>query len=491
MKRIILLSIFISTVVSVFCQTDLQDGDSCFEQGDYACAITKYGDAVMSLSGRDKQIAEIKLGRAKLCAEWLKAADQAFNSKNYKQAQENYQNVLGENPKDSYAKAQLGKSSEALAATTLSLSRMDLSFSSSGGREGIAVNTNAASFSITKLPPWCSVDKSASSFSLVCTANTGNTTRYGYFTVTAGDKTIRVDVTQSGIATKTATTLTISRQNISFTASGGRTIIDVKTNASDYQIRLLPRWCTVVAKHDTWFTISCGPNSSPRSRNSGFKVIAGDKEVEITVNQAGIENANTSTSKSNNPTIANTYKTKYCLNCPKTRDIFGLTVGYIQMAYDPLVQMPISSKNYWNGVQLGLRIEPLFKYGFGLNTGIFYEYYSRSTTYTDTYDPYYSYSEKQELQAFNIPLHLEYRLNFSKWFNLFAYGGVGFNAVKNSEFDEYSWPVTFEYGGGMRINRIQFNAGKSSHVGDFKDSQNFGRYTTPYHNLVISMSYMF
>src|SRR5690554_3211930 len=135
MKRIILLSIFISTVVSVFCQTDLQDGDSCFEKGDYACAIMKYGDAVMSLSGRDKQISEIKLSRAKSCAEWLKAADQAFDSGNYEAAKENYQRVFDENPKDSYAEAQLEKSSEALAATTLSLSRTDLSFSSSGGRE--------------------------------------------------------------------------------------------------------------------------------------------------------------------------------------------------------------------------------------------------------------------------------------------------------------------------------------------------------------------
>ena len=30
---------------------------------------------------------------------------------------------------------------------------------------------------------------------------------------------------------------------------------------------------------------------------------------------------------------------------------------------------------YTNGVQFGVRIDPQFRYGFGINTGLYYEYY--------------------------------------------------------------------------------------------------------------------
>jgi len=69
MKRIIiLLTVFISAF-SAFSQTLLQEGDACFDAGDYACAITNYKSAMDVSSGQDKQKAEIKLSRANRCAE--------------------------------------------------------------------------------------------------------------------------------------------------------------------------------------------------------------------------------------------------------------------------------------------------------------------------------------------------------------------------------------------------------------------------------------
>lgn len=126
-----------------------------------------------------------------------------------------------------------------------------------------------------------------------------------------------------------------------------------------------------------------------------------------------------------------------------------------------------------HGAQVGFRIEPLFKYGFGINTGVFYEYYySKGETdyhYGESYHPIF-----QE-HALYVPFHLEYRLNFSRKFQLFFYGGASFDyglmaKIKtdngNLYFDDDNayegflgkrYNVSYEYGGGMRFGRVQFN----------------------------------
>lgn len=96
-----------------------------------------------------------------------------------------------------------------------------------------------------------------------------------------------------------------------------------------------------------------------------------------------------------------------------------------------------------------------------------------------------------EEYALNVPLHLEYRLNFSKWFNVFAYGGAGINIITNSGFEDYIFPTTFEYGGGVRFNHVQFNIGESMYLGNLNNIQALGSYTEPYQNLVLAISYMF
>jgi hypothetical protein len=278
------------------------------------------------------------------------------------------------------------------------------------------------------------------------------------------------NVSQSGAGRKkqeTATTLTTSTQSISLIANGGKYIIDVKTNASDYQVYYLPTWCTVGAKYNTWFSINCNANNTTQSRSDWFEVVAGDKRVRITVKQAGIAQSQTKTSHTNNSTATNKDATKSCFNCPKTNDTWGLTLGYAQQTFG----------NYsMDGIQFGLRAEPLFKYGFGLNTGIVFGSYS---------------SNNFNCFAVHIPLHLEYRLNFSKWFNIFAYGGTGFTAIANSPFDDYALPVCFEYGGGFRISHVQLNLGTSLYLGDFRYAQDFENNRKSYQNLVVSLSYMF
>ncbi|MDR1581735.1 MAG: hypothetical protein LBS55_00485 [Prevotellaceae bacterium] len=371
MKHISALLFAFAITCSAYSQNYLQDGDRCFNNGDYACATAKYNEAFRLAKGRDKQIAEIKLTRTKWCADHLKIANQAFNRKDYKLAKENYQSVLESNPKDAYAKSQMEKCNNALSppATTLSVSKDRLSFYSSGGSsERITVYSNANAYSVSLVPSWCSVQ-----------------TYNGYFVVT------------------------------------------------------------------------CNANNSAQLRSDWFKVTAGGKEVNIYINQSGTTKS--AAGKSNSQTVNN----NKCFNCPQTKDTWGLTLGYTQRTFDDYSL---------DGVQFGLRIEPLLKYGFGFNTGIMLESYSRSDTQLS--------ETGYEQYAVNIPLHFEYRLNFSKWFNIFAYGGAGFNVITNSSFDDYTLSTCFEYGGGLRISHVQFNVGRSLYMG-----------VKSYQNLVVSISYMF
>ena len=501
MKSFVTTLAILALATFAFCQTNiLQEGNTCFDRGDYACAVAKYDEAYRASSGRDQQIAEIRRGNARSCAEWLKIADQALKSANYNLAKENYQYVVDANPKDSYAKKQLDWCNQVLSIS-LSVSRRTLSFSAAGGNETIVVRTNADSYSIGTAASWYTVVKNGDSLVVTSKANPLNTVRNHSFTITAGVKTETISVSQSGKLQDV--TLTLSRERITVDPKGGKHIVDVKTDASDYQIRAMPVWCTVTAKRGTWFSLSCNPNTGRQARTGSFVVVAGNKQVSVILTQAGTDSSSssantssrTSTSASRSSTITTgRSRAKPCFNCPKTREVWGLAVGYIQMAYDPYSEDDLglaylTPTNYWEGWQFGLRIEPLFKYGFGLNTGIFYEYYSRKDVYYNNRDEVRH--EYQEMHAFSVPLHLEYRLNFSKWFNLFAYGGVGINAVKASGFEDYSWPTTVDYGGGVRINRIQFNLGKSSHIGNLNALDNFGSRLTPYHDFVGSISYMF
>lgn len=98
-----------------------------------------------------------------------------------------------------------------------------------------------------------------------------------------------------------------------------------------------------------------------------------------------------------------------------------------------------------NGIQLGIRCEPQFGHGFGLNTGIFYEfYYDRSNDYVD--DEYNSryYCVWQE-HSINVPMHLEFRANFCKAFQVFVYGGVSADIGISSTFNYYEYDSSWEY----------------------------------------------
>ncbi|MBK8044912.1 MAG: BACON domain-containing protein [Haliscomenobacter sp.] len=177
---------------------------------------------------------------------------------------------MDSNPKDSHAQAQLEKCNSALnPVVTLSVSKGNLSFPASGGSENITVSTNKSPYSVNLLPSWCTLQKYSGYF-INCSANAGTNIRNGYFMVAAGDKTIRINISQSGKEEiKTETALSVSKGNLSFPSGGGSENITVVTNKGSYSINLLPAWCSV-KKYSGYFIISCSANSSVNVRNDFF-----------------------------------------------------------------------------------------------------------------------------------------------------------------------------------------------------------------------------
>lgn len=90
------------------------------------------------------------------------------------------------------------KSSEASYLQVDSKTALSTSFVSSGGTKTFYVNTDADSYETWGVPVWCRVsDKSASSFTLHCDANTSPSERTDYMKVKAGGKEVRIDIRQA------------------------------------------------------------------------------------------------------------------------------------------------------------------------------------------------------------------------------------------------------------------------------------------------------
>ena len=274
------------------------------------------------------------------------------------------------------------------------------------------------------------------------------------------------------------------------------------------------------------------PTSSPVPTANRVNTIGQGSNARTTTTQAQTtptqsSNHSTRTSHSNSSSSQTSYSSSYRkyrskFNSPKgSPKLGGLSVGYVSKQWVYTVDGQNQKFGFWDdskvmhGVQAGIRIEPLFNYGFGLNTGLFYEYYySKSDTYNAT-DDYGNYDYKGTIQehVLSLPVHLEYRLHFSENFQLFFYGGIGLDYglsakidLKEEGTDEpyYStsdvykseispdWKrfnASLEYGGGMRIKAIQLNVGVSkglvnmSSTDEYKVKQN--------KNICASFSYLF
>lgn len=433
MRQSITILFFILLVICpAYSQTTLlHEADSYFDQGKYNHAIQKYEQAKNSATGidlKENQIIEIKLMKAKNCSEWITKADNAFNAKQYSTAKNIYQNILESNPKDEYAKSKIEKCMKELN------------------------------------PP-----SSHTTSDLANSQKQYNSEQYQkkHSNVNESKPTVIVQK-------KTATYINLSKSYLYFNAeSGNKQQVNVYTDGEDFTIptAYIPSWC-IIKVYKGYFTVSCRENESFQERKDWFWVRSGVKDIKIYINQSGSNNY------SNNTKIK-TYRRSSSFNSPKNYEQWGISMGFIK-------------GELMNGILAGIRFEPLFKYGFGINTGLNYEYYSTKFAKSSYSYPRFNIDGYQE-HILNIPLHAEYRFNISKYFNLFLYGGAAIECATNSDFSQYTFRTALEYGGGIRVDHIQLNAGRSNLL--YENGTYDGLITSDYSNVykvfTISMSYMF
>ncbi len=120
----------------------------------------------------------------------------------------------------------------------------------------------------------------------------------------------------------------------------------------------------------------------------------------------------------------------------KTEDLdwVGLSLGYVQKRWRYYEDGEVDDVGMFdeqkllNGVQVGLTFSPKFVAGFGIQTGLFYEYfYAKSSEYYDDYD----YPTRNTYNEHNlyVPFHLKYDFNLGSKIYLGLFGGVGIDCI--------------------------------------------------------------
>ena len=182
-------------------------------------------------------------------------------------------------------------------------------------------------------------------------------------------------------------------------------------------------------------------------------------------------------------------------NAAKTEAFGGFVMGYVQKQWQQHTDGESAKFGFWEGhrvvpgVRFGFCYNPQIKYGFGMNSGLNYEFYWSKTNDIE------GYKGLMMEHVLSFPLHLEYRANFSKWFQLFVYGGFSFDCgvlgkmvikdgseeiYKNEKIyksdDAPDWKrfnITADYGAGFRVNNLQFTAGISRGLLDMSSSSDY------------------
>ena len=243
----------------------------------------------------------------------------------------------------------------------------------------------------------------------------------------------------------------------------------------------------------------------------------GTSTVYQSTSSTKISTTTSTTTPSTGYTPYRSYKKEW--NSPNEPKIIGLSLGYVTKQWS-LSQEGRSEKiGYWEdkkyltGLQVGIRVEPQFKYGFALNTGLYYEYYfsnTDNTVITDEYNNELSCKGKLKEHNLYLPIHFEYRLHFSDNFKVFSFGGIGLDyglggAIKYTDIsgyedttfdniydDSWAWKrfnTSLEYGAGIHIYGIQLHFGMAKGLINMSDDDKVKVKMNK--NLSIGLSYMF
>ena len=159
---------------------------------------------------------------------------------------------------------------------------------------------------------------------------------------------------------------------------------------------------------------------------------------------------------------------------------YGIAVSFIQKWYKVELDGSSANVDFWgeehkmSGLRVGVPVQPLFGYGFGINTGLYCD-----IVFASNDDPYLAGGEDVLLTDVSLymPVHLLYRLPLSETFSIFVNGGIGLDLglAQTQSADGYDdlkleygeegmqnrFNVAGEFGGGIQFKALQLSAGYS------------------------------
>lgn len=171
---------------------------------------------------------------------------------------------------------QAGKS-----ATRLDVSSSDVEFSADGGSRNIEIYTDGECSISTQPESWAHATINGNSISLRVDENLG-TKRTDYFVIKSGSYTERINISQAG---KSATRLSVSTDNVSFSSSGGSRSITVSTDG-EWRISTETNSWGHTSINGNTITLRVDANDGD-SRTDYFVVKSGSMEKRINISQDG------------------------------------------------------------------------------------------------------------------------------------------------------------------------------------------------------------
>ncbi len=382
-------------------------------------------------------------------------------------------------------------SQNAKSATFIEVDNDALSFKNIDEVKTVKINSDGRSWIVISSSDWCQVEKTGSELKIKCADNNQSEARTSRIQIKSASIEKIIEVSQSAGASRLDTDL----NRLVFPAHGGEKSITVSTDAEEWTVDA-PWWCQI-KKTEKGLLVKCLKNTYEPQMGI-ITLTSGRQRVQIKVSQ-------------NAP-----------FNSPQQpKRPLGISAGYVSKQWLYKEPNKVDKQGFWNeysnvnGFEIGFRFEPLFNYGLGLNTGLFLDIYQSTTKERTAQDEngMFKYRAVFSEGALSLPLHLEYRLHFSKNMSLFVYSGASADMGLYAQVDEYEvgqdeayftqeniygnkdfdfhvkrFNASFDYGLGIRIYGAQLNMGASKGLIDYSPSDNLKIKQNK--NIMISLSWM-
>lgn len=319
--------------------------------------------------------------------------------------------------------------------TTLSVSSTDVRFDASGGQSKIYINSNKDWRISVWTANWTTLNRNGDYITINASKNNSTQNRIDFFTIEAEDKTVRVNIIQSGEEPY----LIISETFVQFDYNGGTKSIVVNSNI-DWSVNN-PLWWVNAKRSGNEIVLTAYPNNSSTSNIGHVTITYGNESKTLSMTQSSkpyvAQNTNnTNHTCSSNNIYSSQYYSNYSANNYKEswwkgRIAVGLEV--VGDAYSYLQSYPDNSTSYTYGAGARLRFGR-FTDLFNITLGAKYQ----KCGYVGT--RYHTYKMEADYVAF--PFNIKFNLfHLARQSKVFIGAGYEYYYPLGYANDFMSWNV--------------------------------------------------